>query len=235
MTTTDRPFRNVRAARGAIVGLAIFDVVLVLLGLFLAPGTVGTFRQGWLAVMAAFIMLATYAALGWWGWRSTFAKNPEIPLLGSRFGLVLGILFVAEMLFEYLALPDSKGNERLAYLEFGGMFLLLFLAGLKGGRETSSVGKGMLTAIWTALSGSLIWVAGLLSTYYAFWGTVRQDQVLAADQVFEDFKRSGMTDLRAFIMQDYLGGVFFHLLIGMLVAAVLGAIGGMVARLITRP
>ena len=37
-------------------------------------------------------------------------------------------------------------------------------------------------------------------------GTARQELVLAADQVFEDFKKSGMTDLRAFIMQDYLGG-----------------------------
>jgi len=82
--------------------------------------------------------------------------------------------------------------------------------------------------------GSLIWVGSLLSTYYTFMGTARQDQVLAADQVFEDFKRSGMTDLRAFIMQDYLGGVFFHLLVGLVVAALMGSIAGLAGKLMAR-
>jgi hypothetical protein len=65
-------------------------------------------------------------------------------------------------------------------------------------------------------------------------GTARQEQVLAADQVFDDFKRSGMTDLRAFVMQDYLGGVFFHLLLGLIVAGILGAMGSLVAKLLAR-
>ena len=75
-------------------------------------------------------------------------------------------------------------------------------------------------------------MGSLLSTYYAFMGTARQEQVLTADQVFEDFKRSGMTDLRAFIMQDYLGGVFFHLLLGLIVAGLLGLMGSLAARLL---
>jgi hypothetical protein len=63
-------------------------------------------------------------------------------------------------------------------------------------------------------------------------GTARQEQVLAADQVFEDFKPSGLTDLRAFIMQDYLGGVFFHLLLGLIVAGILGTLGALAAKLL---
>ena len=114
------------------------------------------------------------------------------------------------------------------------MFLLLFLAGLKGGRETGRIGLGALTAIGSAMIGSLIWAGSLLVTYYLFLGTVRQERVLAADQVFEDFRASGMTDLRAFIMQDYLGGIFFHLLLGLIVAALLGAMGGCAAKLIAR-
>jgi len=153
---------------------------------------------------------------------------------GSAFGLAIGGVFVAEMFFEYLVLPSSKGNERLAYLEFGGMFLFLFLAGLNGGWETGRVWHGVLTAIWSTMIGSLIWVGALLSTYYAFMGTARQELVLAADQVVEDFKRSGMTDLRAFIMQDYLGGILFHLLLGFIVAGILGTMGGLVAKLVTR-
>ena len=120
----------------------------------------------------------------------------------------------------------------MAYLEFGGMFLCLFLAGLAGCRKTGSAWHGVLAAIGSTIIGSLVWVGSLLCTYYAFLGTARQQKVLAADQVFEDFKRSGMEDLRAFIMQDYLGGVFFHLLLGLIIAGILGAMGALAAKLL---
>jgi len=65
-------------------------------------------------------------------------------------------------------------------------------------------------------------------------GTARQEQVLAADPVFEDFRRSGLADLRAFVMQDYLGGVFFPLLLGLVGAGILGLIGALMAKLVAR-
>jgi len=217
-----------------ILALAPIDGALVLLGLVRTPTTIGPEGHGLLGTLAALVVLLVYGALG--GWLSRIAENrhPGILSIGTRFGLLIGGLFTAEMLCEYLFLPGSKGNERLAYLEFGGMFLFLFLSGFKGGQVTGRVGYGVLTALCSTLIGSLIWVFSLLSTYYIFMGTARQEQVLAADQVFEDFKQSGMTDLRAFIMQDYLGGVFFHLLLGMVVAGILGFMGGLAAKLLKR-
>lgn len=228
------PTLNAPFVRKAVLTLAVADCALVMLGLILTPTTLTASRQGWLGVTAAFAMLSTYAALGVWGSRAVERKNPRILSIAVRFGLAIGSIFVVEMLAEYALLPSSKGNERLAYLEFGGMFLCLLLAGLKGGQATGRLWQGVLTAIWSTMIGSLIWVASLLSTYYAFMGTARQEQVLAADQVFEDFKRSGMTDLRAFVMQDYLGGVFFHLLLGLIVAGILGTMGSLVAKLLAR-
>jgi len=226
------PTLNAPFVRKAVLTLAVADCALVMLGLILTPTTLTASRQGWLGGTAAVAMLAIYGVLGVVGSPAVERRNPRILPIASLFGLTIGIIFVAEMLFEYIILPSSKGNERLAYLEFVGMFLCLFLAGLKGGQATGNVWHGVLTAIWSTMIGSLIWVASLLSTYYAFIGTARQEQVLAADQVFEDFKRSGMTDLRAFVMQDYLGGVFFHLLLGLIVAAILGMIGALVAKLL---
>jgi hypothetical protein len=216
----------------AILVLAVIDVALAGLGLILTPTTLTASRQGWLGVAAALAMLAVYGLLGMVGSRSVERSDPRILPIATLFGLVIGGLFVAEMLFEYAILPSSKSNERLGYLEFGSMFLFLFLAGLKGERETGRLWHGVLTAIWSTMIGSLIWVASLLSTYYAFIGTARQEQVLAADQVIEDFKRSGMTDLRAFVLQDYLGGVFFHLLLGLIAAGILGMMGALVAKLL---
>lgn len=231
---TPLPFSNARTVSMTILAAVIIDGALVLLGLILTPTTIGTEGHGLLGIVAALVMLACYGALGVVGSPAVEKRNPQILKLAGRFGLAIGGIFAAEMLFEYLALPNSKGNERLGYVEFGGMLLILFLAGLEGGRQTGKIGSGVLTAIWSAMIGSLIWVGSLLTTYYAFLGTARQERVLAADQVFEDFKASGMTDLRAFIMQDYLGGVFFHLLLGLMVATILGTLGALTAKLVTR-
>jgi hypothetical protein len=58
------------------------------------------------------------------------------------------------------------------------------------------------------------WFILLLTTYYLFLGTPMEERFLEVDQVIADFQRSGMNDLRAFIIQDYLGGGFFHSLLG---------------------
>ncbi len=220
---------------GTVIPVAAgIDAALVVLGLILTPTTIGPEGHGALGAAAALVMLAAYGIWGVLGSQAVERRDPRILQTAGRLGLAIGSVFVAEILFEYLVLPSSKGNERLAYVEFGGMFLFLFLAGFIGGRLANRIRDGVLTAIWSAMIGSLAWVGGLLSTYYMFFRTARQDQVLAADQVFEDFKRSGMTDLRAFIMQDYLGGIFFHLLLGLIVATVLGTLGALTAKLATR-
>ena len=56
---------------------------------------------------------------------------------------------------------------------------------------------------------------------------------MRAEGDYEDFARSGMSDFNAFIMEDFLGAIFFHLLLGLLVAAVLGALGGVLGKIAT--
>ena len=129
------PLLNARLLGMAILALAVIDAALVGLGLILTPTTLTASRQGWFGLTAALAMLAVYGVLGIIGSRAVERRNPRILPIASLFGLVIGGLFVAEMLFEYAVLPSSKSNERLGYLEFGGMFLFLFLAGLQGGRK----------------------------------------------------------------------------------------------------
>ena len=70
--------------------------------------------------------------------------------------------------------------------------------------------------------------------FYTFRGSPRQVQVLRAEGDYEDFARRGMSDFNAFIMEDFMGAIFFHLLLGLLVAAVLGALGGLLGKAIAR-
>ena len=64
---------------------------------------------------------------------------------------------------------------------------------------------------------------------HCFFGTMRQHRVFLAEGNFDDFARSGMHDFNAFMMEDFLGAGFFHLLLGPLIAWILGLIGGLVA------
>jgi hypothetical protein len=66
-----------------------------------------------------------------------------------------------------------------------------------------------------------------LGVFYLFYGTARQSQVFRAEGNYEDFQRSAMSDFNAFIMEDFLGATFFHLILEPLLASLLGIIGGL--------
>ncbi|MFI5896181.1 hypothetical protein ACIA5D_39380 [Actinoplanes sp. NPDC051513] len=78
----------------------------------------------------------------------------------------------------------------------------------------------------------------MLACYYLFrivdaataGGTVVR--VWRAEGIYDDFARSGMSDLPAFVLQDFWGAGFFHLLAGLVLAAVFGsATAALVSRL----
>ena len=43
-----------------------------------------------------------------------------------------------------------------------------------------------------------------------------------------------MSDFDSFIMEDFMGAIFFHLLLGLLAAAVLGVLGGLLGKAFAR-
>ena len=87
-----------------------------------------------------------------------------------------------------------------------------------------------MTATGTAMIASLIWLIAVLTVFYIFRGSPQQTQVFRAEGNYEDFAQSGMSDFNTFIMEDFLGAAFFHLLLGPLVAAILGIIGGLFGK-----
>jgi hypothetical protein len=142
-------------------------------------------------------------------------------------GLFAALVFVAEILSEYVVLPDD--NSRIGLIEFGLVFLSFALAGGVVTYRTGNLRAGATSAIATALVSSLVWYITILTVFYCFFGTMRQHRVFLAEGNFDDFARSGMHDFNAFMMEDFLGAGFFHLLLGPLIAWILGLIGGLVA------
>lgn len=80
----------------------------------------------------------------------------------------------------------------------------------------------------------LIWYATLPAAYHLYASSSRLDDVLRAEGTCDDSHRSGITDLNAFIMQDYLGAGFFHLILWLVIAVIFATIAAACTRLIRR-
>jgi hypothetical protein len=215
--------------RGMVLG-AVVTVALIGYGVCRFPSVVGATSDAPLGVCAGIGIATVYGLIGWFGPRIPGMRDPQVLRQGVRLGLGAGALFAVSMLGEYLVPHDEHQNVILAMTTFGLFFLLLSAAGFCATLATRRIGAGPLAAAWAALVASQIWFILLLTIYYACIGTPQEDRFLEVDQVLADFRRSGTRDLRAFIFEDYMGGGFFHSLLGPLLALFLGGLGGLVAK-----
>lgn len=193
--------------------------ILVVVGWILIPTT------GILSIAGIGLILVLYGLVGYFVYPRL---QPEILRLVTAFGCLAGAILAGEILLEYALLPTD--NTKWGLTEFGGVFAVYFLAGVWAAYRTKSIRDGTRTAVLSAMFSSVIWLIFVLLTFYLFRGTLRQELVFAAEGNFEDFTRSGMKDFSTFVMEDFLGAGFFHLLLSPLIAAVLGMIGSVLGK-----
>ncbi len=215
----------IRVVRLGFVALTLLDALLVGLGLLLIPG--GLSLPGLAGVL---LILAVYALVGWFAAPPVERRSPGTLPLALRFGLAAGAVFAAEILLEYILLPDSAGNARMGLVEYGTVLILFFVAAFWGARTSGSTRAGLLAAVWAALVASLVWYGLVLLVFYAYHGTPAQAQVMLAEGNLEDFQRSGMRNFDAFIYQDFLGAGFFHSILVPAAAGIVGLAGGLLGR-----
>lgn len=220
----NRPF-HMTLSRAFMLG-SLTALLLIVYGVFRVP-TTSMFSAG-----AAALVLVIYAAIGCLIMPRLASSSPDILSVAQHAGLLAGTIFALEIIMEYLLLPAD--NTLFGLVEFGLVFFVY--AGASGWltRRGHRLGSGMLGAVATALISSLIWCLVIFAIFYLFAGTARQAAVFRAEGNYDDFRRSGMTDFNAFIMEDFLGASFFHLLLGPLLASMLGIIGGLVGSGVRR-
>lgn len=204
---------------GVLVALA-----LVMAGRWFVPAT------SFISTAAASAILLTYGGLAAVCPGRLYRRQPDILRLAIIFGLLAGAVFAGEIILEYILLPAS--NSLSGMVEFGTVLALYFASAIVTAFRSRSIKNGVLTSVASAFIASLLWVITVLAVFYAFRGSPRQALVLRAEGDYEDFARSGMNDFNAFIMEDFMGATFFHLLLGPLVAAVLGVLGGLLGKAI---
>ena len=76
------------------------------------------------------------------------------------------------------------------------------------------MGLGPLAALGAALISTLLWYSVLLAVTYLMKGTPQQTAVFRAEGNLDDFARSGSANFEAWLVQDFLGAGFYHLLLG---------------------
>jgi hypothetical protein len=182
-----------------------------------------------LNVAAATLVQVLYAVIGWVAPRRIRKKWPTILSDCAPVAIFAGFVFVFEVVLEYIFLPAD--NTRMGFVEFGLVFLIWALAGAFAANRHQSVWAGTIAATATAMISSLIWFIAVLTTFYCFYGSPRQELVFRAEGNYDDFARSGMADFHTFVMEDFFGAGFYHLLLGPLIAAVLGAVAGCIVLL----
>ncbi|MDR3577525.1 MAG: hypothetical protein P4L50_26985 [Anaerolineaceae bacterium] len=204
----------------------ILAIGLVLFGSVLAPSEKAA------GLLAAIIVLIIYGLVGWIVPQKLDKANPALLSAAIRFGLLAGLVFSAEIILEYILLP--KDNTIYGLVEFAGVFFLYFLAGLTSAIRTNSLRSGVLSAVLAALISTLIWAIVLLVVFYLFRGTPQQNLVFQAEGDYADFAQSGAVNFNTFIVEDFMGAVFYHSLLGPLIALVLGTVGGLLAKGMTK-
>jgi hypothetical protein len=178
------------------------------------------------------VILVVYGIAGAWLPPRLERRDPLLLRAAITFGLLAGAVYAGEIVLEYVTLPAN--NSPYALIEFGAIFVVYFAAGLTAARRTGRTRDGISAAVTAALISTLIWYIVLLAVTFAMRGTFQQAAVLRAEGNLEDFTRSGMSDFPAWFMQDLLGAGFFHLLLGPIVAAVLGGAGALAGKLVRR-
>jgi hypothetical protein len=201
----------------------LLGLALVLLGWSLVPTT------SLLSVGGVCIVLIVYGLAGLFGFARL--RSEDLRLAGIA-GLLAGIIFASEIILEYALLP--KDNTIWGLIEFAGVFAVLFVASVRLAYRRKSFRYGPLAGVVSAMFSSTIWLIFILLIFYMFRGSARQVLVFTAEGNYADFARSGMTDFNAFIMEDFFGAGFFHLLLVPTLAAILGMLGGLVGKGLAR-
>jgi hypothetical protein len=186
------------------MGLGVLlNLVLVGYGVLRVPTIWTASTGGPRSVAGAVAILVIYGLIGLVGPAATTDSDPRILPTALRAGILAGSVFALEIVLEYVLLPAD--NTTMGFVEFGTVFFIYLVAGVHIAARTRRLRHAILGAVWSAVIGSLIWFAAVLLISYLFGDTSRQVAVFRAEGNYEDYRRSGMRDFNAFILEDFMG------------------------------
>jgi hypothetical protein len=212
--------------------LAVANVLLAAFGLVYDPAALR--GGGYLALLGVVVAQGLCVALMRWGPLSTRTASPAAIRIGATTGLVLGVLYGAEVLAEYLSAAITDASVLIGWIIVSGLVAGIAVAATTATVRLRSVRAGVTAAVYCAIFEYLVWYPAVLICYYLFRTSGALERVWRAEGTYDDFARSGMTDIRAFVLQDFWGAGFFHLLAGLVIAGIFGTSAALAVRAVQR-
>ena len=208
-----------------LVGIGLV-VVLTAYGIIRFPLIVN------LAPVESLIYLIIFALLligyGWYGLRQTNSRAQSTTYIlgqGLFFGLVIGLLWVIEVVTGNLNFANADWAN---VLYFGSMLVVLivtFAAGFRGAQQSARTIAGIQVGLWSGMISSLITFIALMLITYLF-----QAKLQAIPQNMQEYLRSGAPDFTTYLVSDSLAGATNHLWIGPFLGLVIGGIGSVIGK-----
>ncbi len=172
------------------------------------------------------VLLAIYGLLIVWATRSYGPLRHVAVQIGTLLGLIAGGLQVVHISLENVIDFGAGVSGKTTLLLMLCVFALWGIAGYRSALATGSFGVGALTGFWSAIVSMLITV--MFGFAVELYLAMPRPHVVAT---WEEFKRSGWTDVHAFTIANTLDSAFSHLVIGPLIGLLTGALAGVIARL----
>jgi hypothetical protein len=209
--------------RGALLTLIGLNVALIVLNVALYPAFL-TQPDAFSYLLEPLASLAAYAVIAF---LTTSRISPQTDMaarVGLLFGLLTGCLWLINLSLETFT-DLSGGASILATAPFllGG-FLIWGVAGAVAAWRTSSIGSGLLAAVWSAMICALLTIAYGWTLPLVALARLRQELVNDPD-----FLRSRWTDLHAFVLANSFDAGFSHLAGALIISLLLGALGSLAA------
>jgi hypothetical protein len=210
--------------RRTVVMLLLVDEALLLLGVLRYPAVLQ--EGGLLGILAGSVILGVYGFLALFSPIAPGRADPGPVRRGLILGLVGGAGLSIDLVSSYFITRDPSASAAWSLLVYGLFFLLLLCAGVWGAASTGRFKAGFSTALWCMVIALLLWFCAEFAAYYLFAGT-EVGAAFIGQEMAADFARSGATDYQGFVLADFYGAGFFHLLLGLGFAAGLGALGAL--------
>lgn len=198
----------------------LLNLVLVGLQVALYPRL---FRQpdSLIYILGPIVMLIVYSVIVVVVTRNVGAARWETLALATMFGVVTGVLWITNLTVETFGQLSGLSSALASGPLLIGGAVLWGVAGLLRARQTGILRVGLLAAIWSAM------VSVLITITYGFALLYAAPAQLTANEINDpDFLRSQWHDLHAFAIANTFDAAFTHLWEALIIAAVLGAVGG---------
>lgn len=230
MATSTRIVRDHVLSRWTLVGALLLVVAIVVVEALRFPGILTPPSVAIFYLSFFVLTLTAYAVMAFAGTRPTSPAADIAFNQALQWGALVGLLWWIEILEANVwRLPGPW----LVLLYFGPTIAACIVPGIAAALTAGQAGQfrsAVAAGIWTGMIGGLLTFLGGTAILWIFNASFLHDP-----QNMQEFLRSyarGLApDLQTFIVGDLLAGLIAHLaLIGIVVSAVIGAIGALIGQ-----